>query len=833
MKTKYIIYPLAEGRFVNRFLETEIYQKQEQFKDTVMGGKINEWLKYGFSINDNPCRKEFISLKLATHPALPVIDDWYVNKTIDNETGTVNVRPYFPFGNVNVDHSGFWHIPTSLNSWYITWIESPVDIKNAEIKIHTPGGVTLWMDDEEVCCFRPFTRNMVKHTSFIHDIKKGIHTFKVYLEDFAERDTDYYFRIELPENTDCKICLPFPENYNEIGIRNAEKLLSDMCIVPDIQLKKQLNICFENSSEEKQEVSILITDASRIPYISATEKIPHGKSMIALKAGDNMSPAVYSVVFSMEVEGVAIRRVMAAQITGTEYTDLEPLTISERKKKILEFAVKMAPETSYKAIALLAEGSDDKLANKILQDELPGIRQHKDCSDFFLIAHLYALKHFRNRLEPKTIEMMTDAILTFRYWIDEPGNDVMWFFSENHALGFHSCEYIAGQLFPDAYFPVPAMKGTEISKKAAGLLEDWFNAFDHEFMTEWNSNAYMPVDATAFGFLMLMVEPDDPFLPRIIKALDRLYLCLAQYSLKNTYLSSYGRSYERQLRGNLTNGTTSMLYLGYGVGCITSAIGPLVPLCLTDYEPPVEYRKYIDLDDKQFLWQTNNQGWENHVNLTLYKTKNVLLSTANGFKPYMPGYQEHICQAAVDANANVFVNHPGETHAYGSGRPCYWAGNGNLPLALQEKDFTVMRYKIPKDSIVQYTHVSFPADAFDSVVYSSNWCAGEKEDGFIYVWALNGLRKQVNGPYQREELISDGLENCWFIRVADRTDYATLNEFIAASACELLEKEENSITLKTKAHGRIMMKDDATLYLNGCATHPVFTEEGMHCIERR
>ena len=50
-------------------------------------------------------------------------------------------------------------------------------------------------------------------------------------------------------------------------------------------------------------------------------------------------------------------------------------------------------------------------------------------------------------------------ILNFRYWIDEPGNDVMWFFSENHALLFHICQYYAGTLYPNEVFTCSGRTG--------------------------------------------------------------------------------------------------------------------------------------------------------------------------------------------------------------------------------------------------------------------------------------------------------------------------------------------------------------------------------------
>ena len=44
----------------------------------------------------------------------------------------------------------------------------------------------------------------------------------------------------------------------------------------------------------------------------------------------------------------------------------------------------------------------------------------------------HAGDHRRGRRAPSF-----EAILGFRYWLDEPGNDVMWYWSENHVLCFH------------------------------------------------------------------------------------------------------------------------------------------------------------------------------------------------------------------------------------------------------------------------------------------------------------------------------------------------------------------------------------------------------------
>ena len=58
------------------------------------------------------------------------------------------------------------------------------------------------------------------------------------------------------------------------------------------------------------------------------------------------------------------------------------------------------------------------------------------------------------------------AVLDYRYWVDEPGNDVMWFWSENHALCFHVSQLLAG-----AFGPGQSADGPEtLRRRDAGIF---------------------------------------------------------------------------------------------------------------------------------------------------------------------------------------------------------------------------------------------------------------------------------------------------------------------------------------------------------------------------
>ena len=84
---------------------------------------------------------------------------------------------------------------------------------------------------------------------------------------------------------------------------------------------------------------------------------------------------------------------------------------------------------------------------------LPAIEDCHDCADFILVPLLWARRVYGEAIAGDLRQRIDAAILNYRYWMDEPGNDVQWYFSENHALLFHTAAYLAGDLLPEATLP--------------------------------------------------------------------------------------------------------------------------------------------------------------------------------------------------------------------------------------------------------------------------------------------------------------------------------------------------------------------------------------------
>jgi hypothetical protein len=232
------------------------------------------------------------------------------------------------------------------------------------------------------------------------------------------------------------------------------------------------------------------------------------------------------------------------------------------------------------------------------------------------------------------------------------------------------------------------------------------------------------------------------------------------------------------MKGNYNAGTTSLLYVAYNAGYLNRACIGYLPLVLGDYQPPLEYKKYLSLDDGEEITFQNTQGFENHVNLYLYKNSKALLSTAIGFKPFQKGYQEHILQATLDETAQVFINHPGESFPYGSGRPNFWAGNGVLPLGVQYENTAILRFHIGEEERIGYTHAYIPISAFSRYQGEEGVLVLEKDGAYVAVKALHGLTIQEQGPNQFREFISQGRDNVWVVRVGSLKECRSLEDVL-------------------------------------------------------
>lgn len=776
----YITYSLYNKKTINNWLIVGAFEKNVAFEPMTMSGDINSWLSKGFSIHENPCRKEFVEKRRKSVPNMPCIQKNVLGESIVEENQVKTWELYFPWENPNVELSHFWFTPTYLKSYALNYIECEEE-HIGEFDLVTCGGATVWINDELIVDFTPYTRNLPQEITFSTLLKKGLNKVFVCFDDLAERDTQYYFRIDYKSDNNISVKVPIGER-NSHDIKQVEDALNDGYFLRDTAIEGDIYINIANPFEHSLNCRINIY-AGEILDTGKKDTISYiweaRASSMYLGNVENTAMGFLCVLIKVEVEGIEVPRVFKLQVYPEKMIYNKEDSIETRKATALKFIACNGQEDMHKAIAILNTGGDIKTAEKIILDQIKNINRRQDCSDFYLVTLYRIWIEYRNSsiFTEEFWKKVKDCILDFRYWIDEPGDDVMWFFSENHALLFHTCELIAGQIFPEEIFTNSGLMGREHVEKAEGLLIEWFEKFFEEGLTEWNSSAYIPIDVLGLASLYAMAN-SAKMKDLAKRGLDLVFYDTAVHGYKGMLSCSFGRSYEKELKANYTNGASALGWIAWGEGYLNPTTLGTVSLCLCDYQPPQEYKQYLDIQTNKALVYQKTQGYQNHVNVYTYKTKDFLLSSACEFKPGEAGYQEHVVHVVFDATAMLWINHPGEMHKHGGGRPNYWAGNGCLPKVCQHLGLAVVTYNIPNKYEIGYTHAYVPIDEFDEIVQKKEWLFIRKGKGFAGIYAKQKFQFETIGPTKDRELISEGYKNVWVLRCGNEDEFISFSNFI-------------------------------------------------------
>ena len=192
-----------------------------------------------------------------------------------------------------------------------------------------------------------------------------------------------------------------------------------------------------------------------------------------------------------------------------------------------------------------------------------------DCADFRLISILRAMYAWPDRLGSPAAERARRTILGFKYWMDEPGADSMCYWSENHQILFATCEYLAGQLYPDQAFANDGRSGAAKRDRAATRIHRWL---EHRFVygfTEWHSNVYYEEDIAPLT-LLVDFAADRAIVERSKMVLDLLLLDMAMHSWKGLFVATSGRCYEDQKCHPLTQDTLEIGESLWGFGHVAA-----------------------------------------------------------------------------------------------------------------------------------------------------------------------------------------------------------------------------------------------------------------------
>lgn len=203
-----------------------------------------------------------------------------------------------------------------------------------------------------------------------------------------------------------------------------------------------------------------------------------------------------------------------------------------------------------------------------IRDALTYVTTRRDCADFTVagllrMMYLYAESPL---LSLELVQAIAEALIGFRYWIDEPGyNDLMCFWSENHQIMFHSAEYLAGQLFAEHTFPNVGEDGRWHMARARERILRWIDVKARVGFTEWDSNCYYDEDLTPLLNLADFAE-DQEVAGRAAMLLDLMFFDMAVDSFRGVYGTSHGRTYPAHVLSGHTEATSAAQKIAWGLG---------------------------------------------------------------------------------------------------------------------------------------------------------------------------------------------------------------------------------------------------------------------------
>lgn len=213
------------------------------------------------------------------------------------------------------------------------------------------------------------------------------------------------------------------------------------------------------------------------------------------------------------------------------------------------------PDKSGEVLWAMENGQPFNLAD--LDSNLQYVNSRYDTSDFRVQNLLRILYKYPDKLDAATREKLKSTLLGFKYWMDEPGQDSMCYWSENHQILFATAEYLAGKLYPDEVFANSGLTGKQHMEKARVRIMDWLGQRWNYGFTEWYSNVYYKEDVAAMGNLIDFAG-DKEIVTKTSMIMDLLLYDIASQSYKGAMVSTSGRVYEKNKKAGINASTNAI-----------------------------------------------------------------------------------------------------------------------------------------------------------------------------------------------------------------------------------------------------------------------------------
>ncbi|MEO8243404.1 MAG: hypothetical protein ABI832_13940 [bacterium] len=808
-------HPLPPGTAIGYWQIGETAEARFDVPDQPMQGAMDPFFfltkEKNFIPHEYPCRTIFAADHRGKRPAM-------------DGTFTAN-RNWLPFGSPRLDLSGFWFRPTHIATWAATVIRTET-AGPVRLALRTCGGAVLLVNGAEVGWMAPYKRNAETIQTFDVNLTRGDNDIRVFFDDLAERDARYYIQLDYVSGPAAEAGIAAPAI-----ARAVETALATMHFDAPSYSGGTVALTLPQPLPETVDVAVKVEG----DFMSHQEQglqslLPAGATRLEIAEVAALPGDFRHFILTLTAKGFTASRTFGVEVCDTVPQGDAPKALPDRISEALEWVAERAEPDTVAALARLALGRGGDRTEAMIDATLAAIEDCWDCADFALVPLLWSRIRYGALLSDRLLARIDAAILGYRYWMDERGNDVQWYFSENHALLFHTSAYLAGNLLPKGRFLRSGRNGMDQSATGKQRVLAWLDHFEAWEMAEFNSAPYFPIDLKGLTALAALA-PDADVRTRAAKGITRLLELVANSAHHGILTAAQGRSYEHTLRAGRTLELSAITRMLWGSGNFGAHFHTLpgLALCLRDegLDPMASLAARASLSAGEQEWRFA-QGEGSFAALYHAKTPDWALGSTAHYRWFDWGYQETLIHGRIGRNpdAQTWINHPGEVIHSGYGRPSYWGGSASVPRCQQYRGLALVWFDGQPEQ-PDFTHAWFPKASFDETLLQGDTAAARSGQGAFLLRASAPLDMVTEGPTTGCELRLAGRKGWWLLRMGQA---GTVADF-TAKFCKLTVQgtgPKADLTIEDPEYGPVFFGADGSVRAEGRALIPAdYTVKGQ------
>ncbi len=707
-----------------------------------------------------------------------------------------------------VDFNRFNFTPVQMQGWAYTGLEIESE-RSIRARLLDLGLTQVWLNGEN-------TGVVDSEVGYVHplyheitlNLRAGLNDLYLYGVMIGWREARIALGIQfidLPLNG-VTICIPIsnvpPERWHA-----AENALDNVLIKQFAFPRLPALMTFDATATTPVTLIAEITMPSPELVVKrpVNMQLPVGHAMLTLQPGQTAElPITNALLDAMSslpgenhleltikpADGTPLATKRALWASRQLFSDHTYGTYDSRKREALEHVAQMPFDVLGTMCAVML-GQAELIDATGIQIACEFMQDRRDCADFYAVS-LIALMYKYGRssvLRPAERTRIENAFKTFKYWIEEPGVDAMCYFTENHQILFHVTAYLAAQYWHDWAFDNSQFYAADLKARAKTDIQAWISRRLRGSFSEWDSNAYMALDA--FALLVLNEFSDDPALNAAATTLlDKIFFLIACQSFKGAHGSTHGRCYVAGLKSSRFENTSALQRIAWGMGIFNGETRTTGMLALAEkyhvpdiiqqigaHMPDLLVTRARSVGDYRLRHDLREDGWD--AKTITRRTPDYMLSACVDHRLNEVGIQEHLWQATFSPEAVIFTNYPGNSQEHGNARPNFWAGSVRLPRVAMHERTVICLYPLQPDIGLGFSHAYFPTAHFDAWELEGQWAFARFGDAYAALWSDGELSLTSHGLHAAQELRSAGGGHAWLSHVGSRAENGDFASFIA------------------------------------------------------